>query len=187
MSIAVEKNDCLIIVDVQNDFCPGGALAVEGGDEIVPLINSIMSKFEFKVASRDVHPQVTSHFDTWPVHCVEGTPGVNFHPKLQIWKINQVFDTGTVDGLDGYSAFDATNDNLENYLTVRNINRVFICGIATDFCVRSTALDALKAGFETYLLKDACRAVNLEEGDEENAIAEIAENGGRIIESSQLD
>ena len=111
----------LLIVDVQKDFCPGGALAVGDGDKIVPAINSIMDDFDIVVASRDDHPQCSKHFESWPAHCVRGTEGAEFHDELNVSRIDQVFTKGTGAEDDGYSAFDATNLDLEAYLRSKNV------------------------------------------------------------------
>ena len=149
----------LIIVDVQNDFCPGGALAVPEGDAVVPVINRIAALFDVVVASRDWHPKDTAHFKKWPVHCVRETKGAAFHPSLDDGKIQKIFYKGTGSKDDGYSAFEATNSDLAEYLRKKSVTDVYVAGLATDYCVKATALDARSHGFNTFVIEDACRAV----------------------------
>ncbi len=186
MRVSLNSNDCLIVVDVQNDFCPGGALAVKDGDAVVPVINDVMRGFGIVVASKDWHPAESSHFDSWPVHCVAKTHGADLHAGLNAEKISRMFLKGTEPGQDGFSAFDATSANMEKYLKMQEVERVFVCGLATDYCVKETALSSIKAGFDTYVLKDACRAVNLKEGDGEAALREIESRGGKVLFASDL-
>lgn len=176
----------LFIVDLQNDFCPGGALGVEQGDQIVPVVNHLIDRFDIILASRDDHPQHSSHFNTWPVHCVKGTTGAAFHPGLNTDKFEKVFLKGTGPDDDGYSAFDATNADLESYLKNKNITEVYITGLATDYCVKATAIDAARKGFLTYLIEDAVKAVNAEPGDGERAVAEMKSNGVTALHSNDL-
>jgi len=148
---------CLIIVDVQNDFCPGGALAVPDGDKIVPVINEIIKYFDFVVASQDFHPPKGEHFKKWPLHCIAGTKGAELHPDLKKEKIDIFLLKGT-DGSDtGYSAFEATNVDLNTMLKEKNIKSVYVVGLASEYCVKATAMDALKKGFEVYVIKDATK------------------------------
>lgn len=172
----------LLIVDVQNDFCPGGALAAPGGDKVVPVINRLMEHFDIIVASRDWHPKESIHFKKWPVHCVENSHGAAFHPDLNTKNIQQVFLKGTGNRDDGYSAFEATNLNLEEYLKQRNIVDLYIVGLATEYCVKESALDAVKNGFFTYVIKEAIQGVHLHEGDEEKALKEMKLNGVELLE-----
>ena len=175
----------LLIVDVQNDFCPGGALAVKDGDEIVPVINEMMDKFDLVIASKDWHPPETVHFEKWPRHCVRHTPGAEFHPDLDAGKISQVFIKGTENRNDGYSAFEATNLNLDQYLKEAGTTLLGVCGLATDYCVKSTALDALRAGFATLVFADACRAVNISPTDGKLALEELRQAGCRLVDSGE--
>ena len=186
MKVFLNKHDCLIIVDVQNDFCPGGALAVKNGDAVVPVINGLVKGFAFCIATKDWHPAGSSHFKSWPAHCVAKTRGADLHPGLDAEKISRIFLKGTEDGQDGYSAFDATSANLERYLRSHEIERVFICGLATDFCVKETALSSIRAGFATFVIKDACRAVDLNEGDGERALRLVEDSGGKVMFASDL-
>jgi nicotinamidase/pyrazinamidase len=181
------KNDaCLIVVDVQNDFMPGGALAVPKGDEVVPLINRLASRFENVVLTQDWHPRghasfASSHpgakpFETidlpygkqvlWPEHCVQGTLGAALHGKLDIPHAQLVVRKGHHRDIDSYSAFleadRRTATGLAGYLKERKLEDLYVCGLATDFCVAWTALDARAAGFRATVLEDACRAIDLD-------------------------
>ncbi|HLV63156.1 nicotinamidase [Galbibacter sp.] len=176
----------LLIVDVQNDFCTGGALATRGGEEVAPVINNIADKFDLVVASKDWHPEETVHFEKWPVHCVAGTHGAEFHAELNSKIIDQVVEKGTANVDDGYSAFEATNLDLVQFLKSKEIDTVYVCGIATDYCVLSSALDAQKHGFKTVVIKDAIRAVNLKEGDGDRAIEQMKEAGCEVVHSNQI-
>ena len=176
----------LIIVDVQVDFCPGGALAAPGGDKVIPVINKLLDKFDLIIASRDWHPDQTIHFDKWPVHCVRETPGADFHPKLDSSKIRQQFLKGTENRDDGYSAFEATNKNLENYMKENSIDELFVSGLATDYCVKATALDSIKNGFRTTVVEDAIAAVNIQPADGRDAIDAMKKAGIRFVKSTEL-
>ena len=176
----------LIIVDVQNDFCPGGSLAAPSGNDIIPVINDIMDKFDIVIASKDWHPGKTVHFDKWPVHCVRGTPGAAFHPGLDITKIDEVVLKGTSNSDDGYSAFEATNSDLTWLLKKNNIEKVFVCGLTTEYCVKATAPDAFDAGFKVHVITDATGAVAAQIGDEEKALNEIAGMGVKLIRSDDI-
>jgi nicotinamidase/pyrazinamidase len=169
--------NCLIIVDVQNDFCPGGALGATKGNEIIPVINKLMDHFPLIVASKDWHPAKTIHFEKWPLHCVRATAGAAFHPELNVEKIHDVFLKGTGNSDDGYSAFEATNMDLSYWLNRNNVDTVYVCGIATEYCVFSTAMDALKSGFKVKIITDAVAEIEAEEGDTKRAFEEM-ENAG---------
>ncbi|MFQ6611640.1 MAG: nicotinamidase [Fidelibacterota bacterium] len=171
----------LLIVDLQNDFCPGGALPVPQGNEIVPFINAIMVQFDFVIASKDWHPEKTVHFKKWPVHCVCNTPGAEFHPDLDTEQIDQIFLKGTGDRDDGYSAFKATNLDLTQWLQNHEVTSVTIVGLATDYCVKTTALDCVKKGFKTLVLTSAIRAVNIHPYDGAKALDELTQAGVEII------
>jgi len=177
---------CLVVVDVQNDFMPGGALAVPRGDEIVPVINRLAARFENVVLTQDWHPRghisfASSHpgrkpFQTielaygtqvlWPDHCVQGTAGAALHSELNLTKAQLVIRKGHHAGIDSYSAFleadRTTPTGLAGYLRERNLDQLYVCGLATDFCVAWTALDALAAGFDTTVIEEACRAIDLD-------------------------
>jgi len=176
-----------IVVDLQNDFCPGGALPVADGDKIVPLVNIQVARARraghVVAASRDWHPRQTKHFKEfggiWPVHCVQGTRGAEFHPDFDIRDI-PVFSKGTGTEDDGYSAYDGRSESgqtLLEFLQEKEVEEVCLKGLATDYCVKATALDARKHGFKTVVLLDACRAVNLHPDDEAKAIKEMRDAG----------
>ncbi len=177
----------LLVVDVQNDFCPGGALAVPNGDKVVPIINELLDKFEFIVASKDWHPSDTVHFKKWPPHCVQDSKGAEFHPKLAANRINEVFLKGTRNKDDGYSAFEATSDDLEKVLRQRNVTELYVSGLATDYCVRASALDAVKKGFRTYVVNDAIEAVNVKPNDGADALEEMRRTGIVLISSRDVN
>jgi len=181
-----EPKQALLVVDVQNDFCPGGTLAVERGDEVVAPLNRLIDEFLQRGApvykSRDWHPATTKHFakygGTWPVHCVQNTRGAEFHPALRDDPRIVVVSKGLGD-TDCYSAFDETE--LAAQLHQQGIEQVLVGGLATDYCVKNTVLDALKHGFKVKALKDAMRAVDLQPGDGERAIAEMRAAGAEIV------
>lgn len=167
----------LLVVDVQNDFCPGGSLAVPAGDSVVPVINSLMGKFKLIAASKDWHPEKSRHFEKWPKHCIQNTSGAQFHPSLKADGIQEVFLKGTTMNDDGYSAFEATNKDLEGFLHSHQVNDLYVCGLATDYCVRASAMDARKKGFNVFVVEDAIKGVNQQPGDSERAIEEMKRNG----------
>jgi nicotinamidase/pyrazinamidase len=176
----------LLVVDVQNDFCPEGALAVAGGDEVIAPLNRLIKEFlergELVVKSRDWHPAETKHFKAhggiWPVHCVQHTRGAEFHPALADDPRIVVVSKGLTDR-DDYSAFDGTN--LAQLLRERGITEVWVGGLATDYCVKETALAALREGFEVKAVEDAMRAVNLQPDDGARALAEMREAGAEVV------
>lgn len=176
----------LLIVDVQNDFCPGGALAVKDGDKVVPVINGIMDRFDLVLASKDWHPDDSVHFEKWPRHCVKNTWGAEFHPDLQVDKIDNILLKGTQNKDDGYSAFEATNLSLVDFLREQEVSDLYLCGLATDYCVKETALDACKRGFRTYVIADAVAAVNLSPGDGEKALEEMRSQGCILVHSLEI-
>lgn len=176
----------LLVVDVQNDFCPGGSLAVPNGDEVVPIINSLMPKFDLVIASKDWHPEQTVHFKKWPIHCVKDTKGAEFHPRLNSSGISKVFLKGTDDKDDGYSAFEATSDNLGEFLKIRNVEELFVTGLATDYCVKASAIDAAKSGLKTFVVQDAVKGVEVNEGDVEKANQEMLSNNVQFLTSDQV-
>lgn len=178
---------CLMVVDVQNDFCPGGALAVSEGDAVVPVINKIMDRFDLVVASRDLHPEDTVHFNKWPPHCVAGTPGCGFHPELNLEAIHVFVEKGTGNRDDGYSAFEGTNLNLEELLREHEVDEVYVAGLTLEYCVQTTTLDALKAGFPTAVIVDATRAIDANPGDRSSALEEMKSRGAVLITSDRLN
>jgi nicotinamidase/pyrazinamidase len=176
----------LLIVDVQNDFCPGGALAVSEGDKVVPVINQLMDKFTVVVASKDWHQKASVHFKHWPPHCVQNTNGAEFHPQLQSDKIQQVFLKGTRDKDDGYSAFDATNLNLNEYLISKGVTELYVTGLATDYCVKASAIDAAKKGFRVFVVTNAVSAVNVKPEDGQESLQLMKAAGVTLVDSSQV-
>ncbi len=176
----------LFIVDVQNDFLPGGALGVPNGHEVIEPINRLIDHFDVVLGSKDWHPSHTSHFNKWPVHCVRGTEGARFPQTLNRQAIEQVFLKGTSTADDGYSAFEATNIDLEHYLHHRGIQQLYITGLATDYCVLATARDAARLGFEVYVIKEAVRAVNLNPDDEQKAFQAMEKSGVQHISIHQI-
>lgn len=176
----------LLIVDVQNDFCPGGSLAIKEGNDIVPIINDLMNKVDLVIATQDWHPADSTHFENWPVHCVADTDGSKLNSKLNQDKIDQFTLKGTGSDDHGYSAFDATNISLPAYLKEQNVGSLYVVGLATDYCVRASALDALKLGFHTYVVTDAIAAVDLKEGDGKKALQEMYNAGGVLVDSSEV-
>lgn len=176
----------LFIVDLQNDFCPNGALPTPKGDVIVPVINKLMDKFELILASKDWHPAETIHFEKWPKHCIQGSNGAAFHPDLDSHKITKVFTKGTGNTDDGYSAFEATNENLAAYLKSKNVDELYVTGLTAEYCVKQTTLDAVKKGFKVFVIKDAVEGIYQHEGDVEKAFAEMENAGAKIITSKQI-
>jgi nicotinamidase/pyrazinamidase len=200
---------CLVVVDVQNDFMPGGALAVAHGDEVVPIINRLASRFENVVLTQDWHPRgqisfASSHagkqpFETiqlpygeqvlWPDHCVQGSPGAAFHKDLSIPHAQLVVRKGFHQDVDSYSAFleadRKTTTGLAGYLKERGLTELFFCGLATDFCVAWSALDSRAAGFSATVIDDACRAIDLE-GSCAKAWQDMTSAGVRRMPSSAL-
>lgn len=180
--VAPRAGDALIIVDLQRDFCPGGALAVPGGDRVIAPINRLAAASAFVVATRDWHPPDHHSFETqggpWPVHCVRNTPGAELDPRLDRGLVDVIVDKGLAPDLDGYSAFEATK--LESLLRARGIARVHVAGLALDYCVKHTALDARRLGFTVVVHRDATRAVNLRPGDDGQALEELLAAGAEI-------
>ncbi|MCE5193823.1 MAG: nicotinamidase [Candidatus Cryosericum sp.] len=171
----------LLVIDVQNDFCPGGALAVAGGDDIIPTINAWMPRFATVIASRDWHPANSVHFKKWPPHCIAGTIGAQFRTGLNTRHIQLVLDKGTGDTDDGYSAFEATNVDLEGWLRLRKITTLYVCGLATDYCVLQTVLDARRRGFSVVVLREGVAAVEAAPGDGQRALDAMEAAGARLL------
>ena len=202
-----EARRMLLVVDVQNDFCPGGALAVERGDEVVDVINRISPRFPWVVATQDWHPPdhvsfASSHpgkpiLDTvdaggvaqvlWPDHCVQGTRGAELHPRLDQRQMRLIVRKGTSRTLDSYSAFfendRKTPTGLSHCVKGLGLTEVFVCGLATDYCVRASALDARELGLRVFLVADACRGVDQPPGSLREAIAAMEKAGVRVIQS----
>jgi len=200
----------LILVDLQNDFMPGGALPVREGDLVVPLANQLMVRFPLVVATQDWHPANHGSFAVnrpgakpgdvvdlhglpqvlWPVHCVQDTPGAAFHRDLDVKRIVQVFRKGTDPLVDSYSGFFDNGrrkaTGLGEFLKGRGVDEVYVLGLATDYCVKFTALDACSLGFRTHLVEDACRGVDLKPGDVERAVAEMRKAGVAVVRSTEV-
>jgi nicotinamidase/pyrazinamidase len=200
--------NALIIVDIQNDFLPGGSLTVPGGDDIIALVNSLQTSFNLVVATQDWHPQQHKSFASnhdkgklfeviglegleqvlWPDHCVQGTIGADFHKALDTKKIEAIFRKGMEHGIDSYSGFYDNGyrkaTGLAGYLRERKVQKVFVCGLAADYCVYYTAKDALKENFQTYIIEDATRAINNDSF--QKAKDELMSAGGNVIKSELL-
>lgn len=199
--------NALIIVDVQNDFLPGGALPVAGGDKVVPVINRLMSRYDLVAATQDWHPPDHGSFAAnhpgknpgemielgglpqilWPVHCVQKTRGAEFAPGLDVKPIARVFQKGTDVKIDSYSGFFDNGHRkatgLGQFLKDKGVSEVFVCGLATDYCVKFTALDAAELGFRTHLILDASRGVELKPGDIDAAVAAMKAAGVDVMQS----
>ena len=200
----------LLIVDMQYDFLPGGALGVQDGDQIVPIINQLQEKFDFIVATQDWHPADHGSFAAnhkgkvpgdfvqlgneqqvlWPVHCVQGSKGAMFHQDLDQAKWKKIIQKGTNPYVDSYSGFfdnDRRQDTgLSKFLADHGVEEVVITGIATDYCVKFTVLDAIKEGFEATVVKDATKAVNLRPDDFDLAIKEMVKAGAEVVNSNKF-
>jgi nicotinamidase/pyrazinamidase len=200
----------LIVIDVQNDFCPGGSLAVEGGDRILPVVNSLARKFRRVIATKDWHPADHVSFASqheghepmetikvdgrdqilWPDHCVQTTKGAEFHPDFDTHPVDLIVHKGTNPGLDSYSAFfendHKTPTGLEGYLKSLDISTVYIVGLAADVCVYFSAMDARKVGLETYLVTDGTRGVDQPEGNVERTREDMKQNGVRFVTSGEV-
>lgn len=183
-----EPTDALLIVDPQVDFCPGGVLAVPHGDAIFTVVNAEARRAPLVVASRDWHPADHVSFRArggiWPPHCRQGTEGATFHPELDSSLVQHVFSKGSDPDREAYSAFDGTG--LADWLKDRGVRRVFVAGLATDYCVRASVLDALHAGFGVVVLRDAVGAVDVKPGDGDRALREMSEEGARVVVSTEL-
>lgn len=203
-------NAALILIDLQNDFMPGGTLAVPHGNEVIPLANQLQSYFSTIIATQDWHPANHKSFAVnhphrkpgetielsgllqilWPTHCVQNTKGAELVSSLEQSRINEIITKGSNPTIDSYSGFfdnghkQATK--LESYLRQRNIDTVYLCGVATDYCVKFTALDACQLGFKTYVIEDACRGVNLQPNDSKAALIAMQQAGATIINSLQI-
>jgi nicotinamidase/pyrazinamidase len=176
--------DALIVVDVQNDFCPGGALPVPDGDAVVGPVNALAHDTDLVIATRDWHPSDHGSFaergGTWPVHCVRDTPGAQLHDGIAVDRIDVVIDKGQSAEREGYSGFEDTA--LEQLLRERGIDTVHVVGLALDYCVKATALDAKRAGFDVVVHRGATRAVDVAAGDGERAVAELRRAGVDVVD-----
>jgi len=192
MKFKVNEKDVLIIVDVQRDFCPGGALPVPEGDQVVPVLNKYIKIFRRAgaeiYATRDWHPPNHSSFKAhggiWPPHCIRGSEGAQFHPALKLPEEVKIISKAIDPSKEAYSGFEGTK--LKEDLGMKDVKRVFVGGLATDYCVKSTVLDALQLGFETKLLVDAIRGVNLKPDDSEKAISEMIKKGAKKATLSDI-
>ena len=202
--------NALILVDLQNDFCPGGALAVPHGDQAVAVANRLQHHFELVAATQDWHPAnhasfAANHPDKkpgdvielaglqqmlWPVHCVQGTFGAEFHSDLDRSAIGRIFRKGDDPTIDSYSGLFDNNHRkstgLGGFLKEQGVQNVYICGLTTEYCVKFTAMDAVDLGFSTYVIEDACRGVNANAGDVEKAIEAMRANGVIVIQANDL-
>lgn len=199
------KKNALIMVDLQNDFCPGGSLAVPDGDAIIPIANQLQDSFDLVIATQDWHPRDHVSFAAnhpghevgdvitvdnifqilWPIHCVQETKGAEFYPGLNTKRIHKIFHKGVDKNIDSYSTFfdneHLRETGLADYLRHEGIEDVYIMGLATDYCVKYSALDALELKFHVYVIADACRGIDLKPGDVNNAIEEMRTAGANII------
>ncbi len=202
--------DALIIVDIQKDFLPGGALAVSQGDEVIPVVNALQKHFDLIVATQDYHPashlsfaanhkgkNPGDHIDLkgldqvlWPIHCVQGSEGAAFADRLEMTKVKKIFQKGSDPEIDSYSGFydngHLKSTGLGDYLRQKGVDRVVIAGLAADYCVKFTALDAKGLGFDTVVVKDGTRAVNLKEDDFERALEEMEAQGIKVVGSQEI-
>ncbi len=202
--------EALILVDIQNDFLPGGALAVPEGNQIIPIVNQLQEKYELIVATQDFHPPHHKSFATnhpgkkpgeiitlngleqilWPVHCVRNSEGADFARELNKEKISKVFTKGTDPEIDSYSGFYDNGHlkatGLGDYLEKKKVKKVIIVGLAADYCVKYTALDAIAANLSAMVVEDATRAVNLQQGDFEKAMDQMRASGVQVLKSSKL-
>jgi nicotinamidase/pyrazinamidase len=188
MEYTVKPDDALVIVDVQHDFLPGGALGVAQGERIFGPIDALAPRFGRVYATRDWHPADHSSYaqygGPWPVHCVANTHGAAFDARLDLGKVDVIVDKGTDRETDGYSGFASTI--LADDLRAHHIRRVFVVGLATDYCVKATALDAKAAGFDAVVLEDAAAAVNVNPGDEQAALQELRDAGVAVARSEDV-
>jgi nicotinamidase/pyrazinamidase len=202
--------NALLVVDIQNDFLPGGALAVPDGDRVVPIINRLMDHFDLVLATQDWHPPDHGSFAVshpnhqpgdvidlngvpqvlWPVHCVQHSAGAAFSAKLRTDRFAKIFQKGTDPNIDSYSSFfdnaKLRSTGLGDYLRQRGVQEIFVCGLATDYCVKYSVLDSKSLGIRTHVIEDACRGVNLRSDDSKDAVAEMRAAGASIIDSGEI-
>jgi nicotinamidase/pyrazinamidase len=190
--VQFQAGDAVLLVDPQNDFCPGGSLAVTDGDQVMPVLNEWAAAAAVQdvpvFVSRDWHPARTTHFVTqggaWPPHCVAGTPGAEFHPALQLPQSATVVSKGMGETEDAYSAFqarDGTETPLVMLLRARGVQRLYVMGLATDYCVKASVLAGLEEGFGVHVVADGIRAVNLEPEDGDDALAAMRSAGATVL------
>lgn len=192
MRVGLTPRSALLLVDVQRDFCPGGALPVQEGDQVVPVLNEYIGAFGERhlpiVATRDWHPPDHISFQArggpWPAHCIQGTRGAQFHPDLELSPEVAVVDKATERDQEAYSGFQGTG--LAQQLRATRVERVFVGGLATDYCVKQSALDALDEGFEVFVLEDAIKGVEVRRGDSVKAIEEMVRKGAVLVRQELL-
>jgi nicotinamidase/pyrazinamidase len=205
----VQVNNCLIITDIQNDFCPGGALAVADGDKIIPIVNTLARKFDKVVATQDWHPPGHASFASthnkepydiitideiqqvlWPVHCVTGSFGADFHKDLDLREVDLIIRKGNDLKIDSYSTFlendKKTVTGLHYYLKGFSIQNLYLCGLATDYCIYYSAMDAKEMGFNVGVILDACRGIDVPAGNIAAAVERMKERGIRIMNHDDL-
>lgn len=188
----IESTDALIVVDLQNDFCHGGALPVNGGNRVVPIANRLAFAFPLVVFTRDWHPLDHCSFaeepefidGSWPVHCTAHSPGAEFHGDLHIPADALIVDKGAEADSVGYSGFE--DSNLAEELETRGVKRIFVCGLATDYCVKETALEGVRLGFEVVVVEDACRAVDFPPGTGDQALEDMKAGSVVLCRSKDL-
>ena len=188
------QESALILVDIQNDFCPGGALAVNEGDRVVPIVNRLISRFSLVISTQDWHPANHISFNAqggpWPPHCVQGTSGAELHPELETDSIAHYFRKASSPAKDDYSEFAGTDEqgrSLDEVLKGHGVKEIYIVGLATDYCVLETVLDGLKYGYEVYAVTDAMRAVNVNPDDGEKALYKMVSSGAHLVTSEVID
>lgn len=206
----LQHKKALIMVDLQNDFCKGGSLAVPDGDAVIPLANQLQPHFDLIIATKDWHPEDHMSFAAnnpgckvgdvitinkleqilWPVHCVQNTKGSELHPQLDTSRIQKYFFKGVDKTVDSYSAFfdnaHLRTTGLADYLLQQDIHDIYIMGLATDYCVRFTCLDAIHMGFNTHIIEDACRGINRDPDDVANVLKEMEEEGVKILKARDI-
>lgn len=203
--------NALLLVDIQNDFLPGGAMPVKEGNAILPIVNDLLERsFDQIIATKDWHPENHGSFASthhkqpgehvllggedqvlWPIHCVQNTQGSEFSNGWQSHLVKKIFYKGTDPTIDSYSTFfdngHRKSTGLEVYLKENGVKNIYIAGLATDYCVKYSVLDALHLGFQVYVISDACRGINLNEKDEQNAFEEMHQAGAKILSSKEID
>ncbi|EKD76855.1 MAG: Nicotinamidase [uncultured bacterium] len=187
----MSDNTALLLIDLQNDFCPGGSLAVKEGDQVIPIANALMPHFKTIIATQDWHPENHMSFKSlWPVHCVQQSVGAQLHTDLTLSRITKIFQKGMDQHIDSYSAFydneHLKSTGLTNWLRDKNISDLYVMGLATDYCVKFSCLDAIADGFTVYLIQDGCRGVNVQKHDIENALNEMQDKGVRLVQSATI-
>jgi nicotinamidase/pyrazinamidase len=187
------ESSALVLVDIQNDFCPGGALAVAEGDRIVEVVNRLVPEFQLIISTQDWHPADHISFKAqggpWPPHCVRGTTGAELHAALDQSGIGYYFRKASSPDKDAYSEFEGTDDEgrtLDHVLKSHDIARIYVVGLATDYCVKATVLDGVKLGYDVCVVTDAVRAVNVAPDDGEKALEEMASAGAHLVTSDQI-